>query len=116
MCAIAAFFIFDVAVIVATCGLGAYAAVRGVSLYAGHYYNEFMLAKMIKAGLVKEIDPYYWLYVAAMFILLVSGLVVQCCMLKRERGRKQTKKDAALWDEKCASIPDPQVNYNNSMS
>jgi hypothetical protein len=114
--AILAFFIFDRAVIVATAGLGSYAAVRGVSLYAGHYYNEFMLAQMIKNGLISQIDPYYWLYVAGMFILLILGLVAQCCMLKRENRAKINKKDAMAWAEKCNSVPDEQINYSNRMS
>jgi hypothetical protein len=43
-CAVAAFFIFDHAVILATVFVGAYAMMRGVSAYAGHYYNEATMA------------------------------------------------------------------------
>ena len=46
-CAVLAFFIFDTAVILATVTLGSYAMVRGVAAYAGHYYNEATMAKML---------------------------------------------------------------------
>ena len=44
--AIAAFFLMDEVVIVATVLLGSYALVRGTACYAGHYYNEVTMAKM----------------------------------------------------------------------
>lgn len=75
ICAVLCFFFYDVIVIVATCGLGAYATIRGIAVYGGHYYNEFLLEKMIKDGLVTDIDPIYWVYVASMFVLLVAGLI-----------------------------------------
>lgn len=43
-CAVAAFFVFDHAVILASVVLGAYAMMRGISAYAGHYYNEATMA------------------------------------------------------------------------
>lgn len=42
------FFIFDHILIGSTSLIGAYALVRGISLYAGGYPNEFTLADMIK--------------------------------------------------------------------
>lgn len=44
--AIAAFFLMDEVVIVATVLLGSYSLVRGTACYAGHYYNEVTMAKM----------------------------------------------------------------------
>ena len=46
-CAVAAFFIFDYAVIFSSVVVGSYCMVRGVSAYAGHYYNEATMAKML---------------------------------------------------------------------
>ena len=67
---------FDHVVIVSTTILGAYCLIRGLSCYFGHYYNEFIMAKMIKDGLLEEIDQYYWCYVGAFgFFCLVGGSI-----------------------------------------
>lgn len=90
--AILAFFIMDEVVIVSTVLLGSYSLVRGVSAYAGHYYNEVTMAKMAKEGLLDDIDPWYWAYVAGFFVMLVVGLLIQCKSLKKERAEKEAKK------------------------
>jgi uncharacterized membrane protein len=41
------FVIFDHILIASTSMIGSYAFVRGISIYAGHYPNEFTLAEMI---------------------------------------------------------------------
>ena len=41
------FFIFAHVLIISTSLIGSYAFVRGISLYAGHYPNEFTLASLI---------------------------------------------------------------------
>ena len=45
------FFIFDYILIGSTSLIGSYAFIRGISLYAGGYPNEFTLAELIKQGL-----------------------------------------------------------------
>lgn len=50
--AVLAFFIFDHVLIISTAVLGGYLMVRGVACYAGHYYNEFTIIKMIDNGLI----------------------------------------------------------------
>ena len=91
-CAVAAFFIFDVAVVMATVTLGAYAMVRGVSAYAGHYYNEVTMAEMLKDGLLDDIDPYYWIYVGGFVVAMLLGSLVQCKRLNRIKREKEAKK------------------------
>ena len=52
VCALLTFKIFDHAMILSTSVLGAYGLARGVSCYAGHYYNEFTIIKLLKAGAI----------------------------------------------------------------
>ena len=47
ICAILTFKLFDHWVIISTTVLGAYGIIRGVSCYAGHYYNEFTIIKLL---------------------------------------------------------------------
>lgn len=50
--AVIAFKFFEHAVIISTCLVGSYLLVRGISFYAGHYYNEFQIAQLAKEGLI----------------------------------------------------------------
>jgi hypothetical protein len=75
-------------VLISTVVLGSYATMRGISCYGGHYYNEFVMAKMIKDGLLEEIDPIYWAYIALFVVLVLAGGYVQYRKLKKERLEK----------------------------
>jgi len=92
-CAVAAailcWFAFDITVITASVVLGAYSLMRGVSFYGGHYYNEFTMAKMISDGLMEDIDPYYWCYIALFVVLVLVGGYVQWRALKKERKEEE---------------------------
>jgi len=72
-------------------------------MYAGHYYNEFQMAKLIREGLIKEIDPWFWCYVGAFFVLLLIGLIVQYKALRAEKIREEQDKH-----------PYSQLNHNGS--
>ena len=80
-CIIAAAFItykvFEPAIIASTAIVGAYFIARGVSVYAGHYYNEFTIINELKAGAITNIDPYYWGYVAGFAVLTTVGILYQ---------------------------------------
>jgi hypothetical protein len=82
------------AIIFATVILGSYAMVRGISCYAGHYYNEFVITKMISDGLY--IDPMYWCYPAGFVVMCVIGTLVQY--------RSKRKEDREEWDKENGSI------------
>lgn len=73
VCAALTFKVFDHAMIMTTAVLGAYAIVRGVSCYAGHYYNEFTIVDLLKSGAIDEIDPYYWGYVGGFVVVIGVG-------------------------------------------
>lgn len=63
VCAYLAYKVFDHVFIFSTSVVGSFFLARGISVYAGHYYNEFVIIKMLKSGLIDEIDPFYWAYV-----------------------------------------------------
>lgn len=90
--AITAFIVLDEVVIVATVVLGSYSLVRGVACYAGHYYNEFTMAKMAEEGLLDDIDPWYWAYVGGFFLAVLIGTLVQCNTFKKQKAREAAKK------------------------
>lgn len=73
VCALLTFKVFDHVIIGATAVLGAYMVARGVSCYAGHYYNEFTIIKEVKSGAIYDIDPYYWAYVGGFLLLSAVG-------------------------------------------
>lgn len=52
ICAALTFKLFDHAMIMSTSVIGAYGLARGVSCYAGHYYNEFTIIELLKAGAI----------------------------------------------------------------
>lgn len=63
VCALLTFKVFDHVFIFATSVMGSYFLARGISVYAGHYYNEFVIINMLKSGLIDQVDPFYWAYV-----------------------------------------------------
>lgn len=70
------FVMFDNLIIISTVTLGAYCLVRGVAVYAGHYYNEAYMAEQFDKGLLDDIDPWYWAYVGGFFFMILLGLCV----------------------------------------
>ena len=87
--AVLAWFFMDHVVIISSVTLGAYAIVRGVACYAGHYYNEVTMAKMAKEGLLDDVDEWYWMYVGGFFLTVAVGIYVQCRTFKKEKARKE---------------------------
>ena len=70
------FVIFDHVLIFSTSLIGSYSFVRGISLYAGGYPNEFTLAELIQQGLYKEIDVLFYAYFCAIVVIFVVGVIV----------------------------------------
>jgi hypothetical protein len=77
ICAVLTFKLFEPAIITATATIGAYFIARGVSVYVGHYYNEFTLINELKAGIItlQTIDPYYWGYVIGFVLFTAIGVL-----------------------------------------
>lgn len=73
VCALLTFKTFDVMMVLSTAVLGSYGIIRGVSCYAGHYYNEFVVVQLLQSGAIDQVDPYYWGYVGAFVVFGVIG-------------------------------------------
>lgn len=99
MCAVLVFYAFDVMCILGTVCLGSYGMVRGTAAYAGHYYNEAQLVEFLKNGLIEDIDPWYWAYVAGFVVMCVLGFFIQYRVLKKEREEEKIKQAKGLSDE-----------------
>jgi hypothetical protein len=69
--------IFEPAIIASSAVIGAYFIARGVSVYLGHYYNEFTIINQLKAGAIDEIDPLYWGYVGGFVVFTIVGILYQ---------------------------------------
>lgn len=75
--AILAFFFFNQAVIISTAFIGSYFVMRGISAFAGGFPPAFQLIEQVKAGVLVNIDPTFYGYLAGMVVLAVIGAVVQ---------------------------------------
>jgi hypothetical protein len=75
--ALLSFFIYDHILIASTSLIGCYSLIRGISLYAGGYPNEFTLAELLKQGLYSQIGYTFYIYLAAMAVVFVGSLFVQ---------------------------------------
>jgi len=69
-----AFIFYYHAVILSTGFTGAYFFVRGISLYAGGFPNEWALIEQIKAGAISHIS--YWFYLYLFFIIVLAILFI----------------------------------------
>lgn len=66
---------YDPVIITSTAGIGAYALVIGVSTYLGHWYGVSEVVSLLMSGQVSSIDPFYWLYVAALVGFVTGGIL-----------------------------------------
>jgi hypothetical protein len=79
-----AFCFFFQAIILSTSLTGAYMFVRGISLYAGGYPNEFDYIKQLENGSIPNVEAWFYLYLAFMLIFTVLGTAFQCKQLKKD--------------------------------
>jgi len=69
-----AFIFYYHAVILSTSFVGSYFFVRGISLYAGGFPNEYALIEAISSGAVPHIQ--WWFYLYLFFIIVITVLCV----------------------------------------
>ncbi len=55
--------------------LGAYIFVRGVSIFAGHFPNEFVLYGQLQSGTFDNLEWQFYLYMLAVVVVGVSGII-----------------------------------------
>lgn len=69
----------DIIFLIVTSFVGSYMAVRGISLFAGHYPDEFMLAREIESGYVTwdNFDKIFFAYIAGILILTILAACFQ---------------------------------------
>jgi len=58
--------------------------IRGISLYAGGFPNEFDLINQLEQGSLPHMEWYFYLYLFFIIVFTVGGTVVQCKQLKKD--------------------------------
>jgi hypothetical protein len=81
-------FIYKHAFIIATALLGAYALVRGASVYIGGFPNEFTLYSELKYGLLESVPWSYFVYFIIIFGLTIFGIFFQYGKVVENWGAK----------------------------
>ena len=67
---------------------GSYMFIRGISLFAGGYPNEFTLINELENGVIPNMEYWFYLYLGFMVAFTILGMVVQCKHLKKEQEEK----------------------------
>lgn len=75
--ALGAFIFYYHAVILSTSFVGGYMFIRGISLYAGGYPNEWALIEQIKSGALDHIPYWFYLYLVGIILCTVIGAIFQ---------------------------------------
>lgn len=71
-------------IIFSTALIGSYMLVRGVSLYAGGYPNEFILVQELDSGAFEAIPKTFYAYLVFLIISMIGGSYYQWKEWKRE--------------------------------
>jgi hypothetical protein len=91
-CALAAaamaFCFYFPVIITVTSFSGSYMFIRGISLFAGGYPNEFTLINELENGVIPNMDMWFYLYLGFIVAFTILGMVVQCKHLKKEQEEK----------------------------
>eukprot|EP00355_Strombidium_rassoulzadegani_P009221 CAMPEP_0168617554 /NCGR_PEP_ID=MMETSP0449_2-20121227/5601_1 /TAXON_ID=1082188 /ORGANISM="Strombidium rassoulzadegani, Strain ras09" /LENGTH=207 /DNA_ID=CAMNT_0008658371 /DNA_START=774 /DNA_END=1393 /DNA_ORIENTATION=+ len=75
--------------ILSTCVLGSYLIVRGVSLYAGGFPNEFEFTKEFDSGAWTSLPWTFYVYLVMMVVMFVLGTYYQYLQYKNEAPSKR---------------------------
>ena len=67
-------FLFDYAVIITSSIFGAYSLIRGVSMYAGGFVNEFEIVMATNNGELGELSGMMWVYVILIILIAWAGM------------------------------------------
>jgi hypothetical protein len=83
-CGVAAFIVFEPAVILMTAFLGSYFMCRGLSMFVGGFPSAFEVTAMVKQHAFSTIDPVFYGYLAGMVLLTILGFFVQWKLFKKK--------------------------------
>ncbi len=78
-------FIFDHIIIISSSIIGAYAVMRGISMYAGGFPDEIDLVQYIRYGLLDKLDPSFYGYMAGFIVGALICMFVQYKVLQKKR-------------------------------
>ena len=100
VCIALSILLFNIVTIFATALIGAYAVIRGISIFAGGFPNETTIADLVKNEETEQLKNLLtwivYLYLGGWVILFVIGLVVQIKIFaadKKEEKNKETTKE-----------------------
>ena len=100
VCIALSILLFNIVTIFATALIGAYAVIRGISIFAGGFPNETTIADLVKNDETEQLKNLLtwivYLYLGGWVILFVIGLVVQIKIFaadKKEEKNKETTKE-----------------------
>jgi len=82
------FLIYEHAVIFGTSIVGAYMLIRGISLLAGGFPNEYTLIDDIKSGHMDGVGWKFYVYMVSMLLAAIIGIIFQ------EKWKNRNKEDA----------------------
>ena len=82
------FFWYNYIVIICTSILGSYMFIRGISLFAGGFPNEFTVVKRIQNGDIDGVPGTWWAYLAGLVVVLALGIFIQIKIKQREGDDK----------------------------
>jgi hypothetical protein len=86
-------FFFHYIVIACTSIIGAYLFMRGISLFAGGYPNEFTIYERIRDGDMSAVPWTFYMYMIGMLIMFLIGGFIQIKIKKREGDNDYGKTD-----------------------
>ena len=106
VCIALSILLFNIVTIFATALIGAYAVIRGISIFAGGFPNETTIADLVKNEETEQLkDLLTWivyLYLGGWVILFVIGLVVQIKIFAADKEEEKNKEKTKEGDDTSA--------------
>ena len=93
LCGILSCFLYVIVAIASTSLIGAYALVRGISVFVGHFPDEVTIVEQIKNGTAPKTDWHFWVYLAGILVLFIIGFYIQWRFRPERKGKKGKKKN-----------------------
>ena len=77
---------------------------------------------MAKAGMLDEIDPWYWVYLAAFILSCTLGILVQCNTLKKKIAKNKSEETDGVeedvehpeWSDRSEELEAPLVDVDDA--
>ena len=106
VCIALSILLFNIVTIFATALIGAYAVIRGISIFAGGFPNETTIADLVKNEETEQLKNLLtwivYLYLGGWAILFVIGLVVQIKIFAADKEEEKNKEKTKEGDDTSA--------------